>query len=185
MGKKAEYQGYTIESLPQPGEKWRLHILISVNTSQGIQTREFSADVLYATEEEADIHGITFGQRIIDGRVNGQYVSDLKTLERRAAPRFRVQFRTTFCAAAMLEGRGVILDLSMGGCRIESAVPVTPGVSMELRIHVPEMDWPLMVEAATVQWVSGHTFGLAFFQLKESEKQRLDQVITNLTSTPA
>ena len=40
-----------------------------------------------------------------------------------------------------------------------------------------------MIEAATVQWVSGQTFGLAFLRMMESEQQRLEQVIRNLTST--
>jgi hypothetical protein len=37
-----------------------------------------------------------------------------------------------------------------------------------------------MVEAASVQWVSGQIFGLAFFRIPEPEQQRLEQVITNL-----
>ena len=38
-----------------------------------------------------------------------------------------------------------------------------------------------MVEAASVQWVSGQTFGLAFFRIKETELERLGQVIRALT----
>jgi hypothetical protein len=37
-----------------------------------------------------------------------------------------------------------------------------------------------MVEAASVQWVSGQIFGLAFFRISEPEQQRLEQVIRNL-----
>ena len=73
-----------------------------------------------------------------------------------------------------------MLDLSMGGCRIESLVNVEPGLSLELRIFVPDLEWPLMVEAASVQWVSGQIFGLAFFRISEPEQQRLEQVIRNL-----
>ena len=186
MGKKTEYQGYTIESTPHrgdDGDKWQLCILISVQNSHDPKTREFSADALYATEEEADIHGIAFGQRVIDDKVDGWSVSDMKYADRRATPRLRVQFRSTFFVSAMLEGRGVILDLSLGGCRIESPLPMTPGVTLELRIFAPDVEWPLMVEAATVQWVSGQTFGLAFFRITESERQRLGQVIGDLTES--
>ena len=73
-----------------------------------------------------------------------------------------------------------MLDLSTGGCRIESPVTVEPGVSLELRIYAPDIEWPLMIEAANVQWVSGHTFGLAFFRITEPEQQRLGQVISDL-----
>jgi hypothetical protein len=51
---------------------------------------------------------------------------------------------------------------------------------LELRIYGPDLEWPLMVEAASVQWVSGQTFGLAFFRVTETEHQRLEQVISEL-----
>jgi hypothetical protein len=183
MGKTVEYEGYTIQSTPHYAtdrEKWQLRIFISVDDHRGVRTREFSADVVYATEPEADIHGIAFGQRLIDGKVEGRSVMDMKTVDRRATPRLRVEFRTTFSAASTLEGTGIILDLSTGGCRIESPVTVEPGVSLELRIYAPDLEWPLMVEAASVQWVSGQTFGLAFFRVTDAERQRLGRVISHL-----
>jgi len=183
LEKTVEYQGYTIQSAPHhliDGEKWRLRIFISLEDHRGVQTREFSDEVLYATEQEADIHGIAFGRRLIDGKVEGQSVMDMKTTDRRATPRLRVQFRTTFSGSTKLEGTGVMLDLSTGGCRIESPVTVEPGFSLELRIHVPDLEWPLMIEAANVQWVSGQIFGLAFFRITEPEHQRLEQVISAL-----
>ena len=183
MGKTVEYQGYTIQSTPQhpaDGEKWQLRIFISVEDHRGIKTREFSADVLYATESEADVHGIAFGQRLIDGKVEGKSVMDMKTVDRRATPRLHVQFRTTFSSSTQKEGMGAMLDLSLGGCRIESPVPVEPGVLLELRIYAPDIEWPLMIEAANVQWVSGQTFGLAFFRITETEQQRVGKVIEDL-----
>jgi hypothetical protein len=183
MAKTVEYERYIIQSTPQyvtDWEKWRLRIFISLDDHRGVRTREFSAEVLYATEQEADIHGITFGQRLIEGKVEGRSVMDMKTTDRRATPRLRVQFCTTFSASTTREGTGVIRDLSTGGCRIESPVTVEPGVSLELRISVPDLDWPLMIEAASVQWVSGQIFGLAFFQIRDTEHQRLEQVIRDL-----
>jgi len=184
MTKTVEYQGYKIESVPHrlDGEKWRLHIYISVEDSRGVLTRQFAVDSIYATEQEADIHGIAYGQRLIDGKVDGQSVMDMKTTDRRATPRLRVQFRTTFSVGSSVEGMGVMLDISTGGCRIESPVTVEAGASLELRIYAPDTEWPLMIEAASVQWVSGQTFGLAFFRISQAEQQRLDEVITNLNS---
>ena len=183
MAKTLEYEGYTIQSTPQcqtDSEQWQVRIVISFEDHRGVRTREFSAEGLYVTEQEADIHGTTFGQRLIDGKVEGQSVMDLKTEERRAMPRLRVQFRTTFAGASQLEGLGLMHDLSLGGCRIESPVTVVPGFSLELRIHVPELEWPIMIDAASVQWVSGLMFGLAFFRLRKTEQQRLEQVINAL-----
>lgn len=182
MNKTVEYQGYTIESVPHrlDGEQWRLHIFISVQESRGVLTRQFAVDSIYATQQEADIHGIAYGQRLIDGKVDGQSVMDMKMTDRRATPRLRVQFRTTFSVASSVEGMGIMLDLSTGGCRIESPVIVEAGVSLELRIYAPDIEWPLMIEAASVQWVSGQTFGLAFFRITEAEHERLGQVINDL-----
>lgn len=183
MGKTVGYQGYTIQSAPRlmaDGGKWGLHIIISVEHPHAVKMREFSAEVLYASEHEADIHGIAFGQRLIDGKVDGRSVVDLKMPDRRATPRFRVQFRATFSGPTKLEGTGIMLDLSTGGCRVESPVPLAPGVTLELRIYVPDQEWPLMVEGASVQWISGQVCGLAFFQMRDSERQRLGQVITTL-----
>ncbi len=184
MGRQTEYNGYTIASNPlyEPtGNKWQLRIYISVHHAQGVRTRELASDSWYATESEADIHGLAFGQRVIDGKVEGWSVWDMKAQDRRVTPRFKVQFRTTFSSAPTLDGTGTILDLSIGGCRAESAASLTPGHTLELRIYAPGLDWPLMVEAATVQWVGGQTFGLAFFRMSEAERQRLEQVIGDLT----
>ncbi|MBC7838352.1 MAG: PilZ domain-containing protein [Nitrospiraceae bacterium] len=182
MARTITYEGYTIQSTPHEiaGEKWRLHIRITGNDHRGVRTSNFPAQVLYTSEQEADIHGITFGQRVIDGKVEGLSVMDLKPEDRRATPRFRVQFRTTFSVSPKPEATGILLDLSAGGCRIESPLTPEPGFSLELRIHVPDIEWPLMIEGASVQWVSGHMFGLGFVRLREAERERLRQVIERL-----
>jgi len=180
MGKSIDYQGYTIESAPQLGadQMWRLGIFISVEDDRGVRTRTFSPEGVYASEQEADIHGITFGQRLIDGKVEGRSVSDMKTEDRRATPRLQVKFRTTFSSAPIVDGVGVMLDLSSGGCRIESPVSVEPGTTLELHIYAADLDRPLMIDAANVQWVSGQMFGLAFFRITETD--RLGRIISEL-----
>src|SRR6185503_14201101 len=55
---------------------------------------------------------------------------------------------------------------------------ILPGLSLELRIYVPGLDWPLMIDGADVQWVSEETAGLAFVRIREAEQQRLDEVLT-------
>jgi len=183
MEKSVKYQGYKIQSAPHhptEGEPWRLRIFISLDDHRVARAREFSTDGMYATEQETDIHGIAFGQRLIDGKVEGRSVMDMKMANRRAAPRLHVQFSTTFSGSTNLDGTGLILDLSTGGCRIESQVTVEPGISVELRIHVPDLEWPLLIEAASVQWVRDQIFGLAFVRITDTEHQRLGQVIRDL-----
>lgn len=180
--KTVEYQGYSIQSAPRHlnGEKWGMHIFISLQDHRGVRTRQFSTDAVYADEQEAEIHGITFGQRVIDGKVEGHSVFDMKTSNRRGTPRLRVQFRTAFAVSSSLQGVGVLLDLSLGGCRVESPVIVEPGVSLELHIYAPDLGWPVMIEAATVQWVNGQRFGLAFFRVTDDEQQRLGKIVNDL-----
>ena len=72
-----------------------------------------------------------------------------------------------------------MLDLSRGRCRLESPLLILPGLSLELRIYVPGLEWPLMIDGADVQWVSDQTAGLAFVRIRETEQQRLDDVFTS------
>ena len=182
MSKIVEYQGCTILSTPRhigDSEKWGLHIVISVKDIRNVRMREFSSDPVYATEQEAEIHGIAFGQRIIDGRVEGRPGIDIIPSNRRAMPRLRVQFHAAF-SDTKLEGSGVLLDLSQGGCRIKSPIPVKPDASLALHTYASEYGWPLRVAAARVQWVGGQTFGLAFCRITDAEKERLGKMVTTL-----
>lgn len=104
---------------------------------------------------------------------------DMKMEDRRVTPRFRVQFRTTMSSPTEPEETGLVLDLSRGGCRLESPLLILPGLSLELRIYVPGLEWPLMIDGADVQWVSEQTAGLAFVRIRETEQQRLDDVLTS------
>jgi hypothetical protein len=99
--------------------------------------------------------------------------------ERRIQPRFTTQFRSTF-SGKHEEGQGRTLDLSLGGCKIESDTVVMQGETFECRLHVPGFDWPLRIDETTVRWIAGNTFGLAFISLRPEEQAKLTIVINNL-----
>ena len=72
--KALRYHGYTIRSYPRRltnCEEWTIKISISCQTGGVTTVKEYSADSPFASEREADIHGITFGQRIIDNKIPG------------------------------------------------------------------------------------------------------------------
>jgi len=138
------------------------------------------ADLLCSSEPEADIQRNSSGQRLMDGKIEGQSVVDLKIADRRTTPRFRVQIQTILSVATTLEGSGTLRDLSRNGCRVETPVSVAPGVTLGVRIYVPNQKRPLIVEAARVQWVSGRVFGLTFSRIKDNERERLGDTITTL-----
>jgi hypothetical protein len=51
-------------------------------------------------------------------------------------------------------------------------------MTLELHIYAADLDRPLMIDAANVQWVSGQMFGLAFFRITETD--RLGRIISEL-----
>lgn len=99
--------------------------------------------------------------------------------ERRVQPRFTTQFRSTFSGHKQ-EGQGRTVDISAGGCKIESDMKVEPGSKFECRLHVPGLDWPLRIDEATVRWVDGHSFGIAFSRIAPEELAKLKTVLSNL-----
>ena len=183
MAKTVLYEGYAILSSPRyvaEAEKWQLCIAISIRPHGGVKPREFSSEVLYATEQEAELQGIDFGQRLIDGKIDGRSVANMKMENRRTTPRFHGQFRTTVSGPTKTEGTGIMLDLSAGGCQLESSLAIARGQLLELRVAVPGLESPLMIDGARVQWVSGQLIGLAFVRIRKTERQRLDRVIADL-----
>ena len=74
MAKRIRYKHYSIHSVPErvlTSGKWELHITIFWETEGVINMRSFTEAGLYDIEDEADLHGIAFGQRIIDGKIPG------------------------------------------------------------------------------------------------------------------
>lgn len=101
--------------------------------------------------------------------------------ERRVQPRFTTQFRSTF-SGKNKEGQGRTLDISSGGCKIESDMKVVQGATFECRLHVPGLDWPLRIDEATVRWVEGNTFGIAFTRISPEEVSKIEAVLKELES---
>ncbi|MCC6140444.1 MAG: PilZ domain-containing protein [Nitrospira sp.] len=99
--------------------------------------------------------------------------------ERRNQPRFTTQFRSTF-SGGLHEGNGRTLDLSVGGCKIESGMAVDLGDKFECRLHIPDLDWPIMIDEAIVRWVDASTFGLAFTRIRSGEQDKIAAIISKI-----
>lgn len=99
--------------------------------------------------------------------------------ERRIQPRFTAQFRSTFSGSKQ-EGQGRTIDISAGGCKIESDIKVEQGAKLECRIHIPGLDWPLRIDEATVRWIGTNSFGLAFGRMAPDELVKLTSVLADL-----
>jgi hypothetical protein len=183
MSNTVLYEGYAIRSFPkylEEWEKWQFRIVISFKQHGAMQSREFSSEILYLTEHDADIHGIMFGQHLIDGKVEGRSVAEMKVDRRRGVRRFPVQFPSTVSDDTKHEGVGRILDLSVGGCLLDSPWTMTPGRTVALRVQVPGLDRPLVIDGARVQWVKEVLVGLSFIGMRRTEQDRLERVIADL-----
>ncbi len=102
----------------------------------------------------------------------------MKAEDQRTEPRVAVRFHAMVSGSVESEGTGILLDLSRSGCRLESPLLMLPGLSLELRIAVPGLEWALMIDGADVQWADDETAGLAFVRIREAERQRLNNVMT-------
>jgi hypothetical protein len=74
VARRVQYKGYIIKSNPEPvaaSGQWRLRIVIYSQTNGILNMQPFSGPTVYENEEEADIHGVAYGQRIIDEKVPG------------------------------------------------------------------------------------------------------------------
>ncbi len=100
-------------------------------------------------------------------------------MDKRQQPRFTAQFRSTF-SGGQREGQGRTLDLSAGGCKIETDLPVFVGASFECRIYIPGLDWPLRIDEAQVRWVKDNTFGIQFTKIQLDEETKLKEVTASL-----
>ena len=100
-------------------------------------------------------------------------------MEKRQQPRFTSQFRSIF-SGGQREGQGRTLDLSTGGCKIETDLPVVVGALFECRIYVHGLDWPLRIDEGQVRWVKANTFGIQFTKIQPDEEVKLKQVIDSL-----
>lgn len=97
--------------------------------------------------------------------------------EKRQHRRFPVQFRSSFSFVNIVEGEGVLADLSVRGCRIESRIAVKPGTELQLKIHLPHEPAPLGITVAAVRWSRGEIFGVEFTDMKDEEWKRLGRFI--------
>jgi hypothetical protein len=101
--------------------------------------------------------------------------------DRRSTGRFRVEFHTLVSDKSGINDHvGTILDLSLSGCQVRVPIMVYPKLVMELRISAPNVDPPIFVERAVVQWVNGDRFGLHFVVMDKAELIRLARVMAAL-----
>ena len=79
------------------------------------------------------------------------------------------------------DGLGVVLDVSLKGARVMSAVAMTPGDQLVVSLRLPNQVSTMNADA-TVRWGKNQTFGLEFGTLSRTAEIRLRKYLT-LTSS--
>jgi hypothetical protein len=72
VARRVHYKGYVINCNPEPvalSGQWRLRIAIYTKTNGIFKLQPFIGPTVYASEDEVEILGIAYGQRIIDEKV--------------------------------------------------------------------------------------------------------------------
>lgn len=70
---------------------------------------------------------------------------------------------------------GRLLNLSLGGCAIESAAPMDSGLYIALKISLTEEDQAVHIEMGRVQWATHHQSGVKFILLDKHDRQALER----------
>ena len=104
-------------------------------------------------------------------------------MDKRQAPRFKVRLPIAFLGYN-LTGEGIVVNLSLGRCGIESDQNVQQGKQLALRIFMPEQDAPVVVDRAQVRWTARGLFGLEFLAMQQEEQARLRRFVSTLETQP-
>lgn len=97
--------------------------------------------------------------------------------------RIGVRFPVLFTNAQII-GTGVVTDVSVAGCAIETALPLKPGNTLKLELYVKNGLPPIIVSQAVIRSVLHGTAGVQFVEMADSEHTRLNHVVGGMVGVP-
>ena len=100
-------------------------------------------------------------------------------VEQRKHRRHHVNFQGVYSAGSVQVKEAVVLDLSLGGCRVASTIPMPPDTAIQLQIRPLEAA-PIYIPTAIVRWATGYAFGVQFRELPENESKALTRLLWSL-----
>lgn len=101
-------------------------------------------------------------------------------MDLRRQQRFTVHSRSVISGPNRVEWVGTIVNLSKGGCRVETDSQVYSGMHVSLRLDVPNEVSPILIERAAVRWNRGREVGVGFITVVPPHQERLDQLLNRL-----
>jgi hypothetical protein len=100
-------------------------------------------------------------------------------MEQRKHYRAHVEYAASFSGPS-LRGQGIIVNLSVVGCKARSSFVVNKNDALGVLIDVPRYQQPLYISHAIVRWSHEHEFGVEFIQMELVDQQRLCDLVRAL-----
>ena len=101
----------------------------------------------------------------------------------RQYPRFAVVFPISFSGDH--DGDGVVRNLSVAGCCVESHTTVDRKAYLTVRLHAALDQDPIKVAVAVVRWSRVGEFGLEFILMETHDQECLGEFLKTLPPLPA
>jgi PilZ domain-containing protein len=124
------------------------------------------------------------GQRIADRPLSGISPKKANSMETRKHARVPIKYVASF-SGKKSRVSGVVLDLSVAGCRARSATEFNTGEYLDVFIYVPRYVAPLHAALAVVRWSHDQQFGMEFIQMERDDQQRLSELIRMIETAKA
>jgi len=97
-------------------------------------------------------------------------------IDQREYERIPVRFAVSF-SSDRIKGQGNLIELSMGGCSLQTETRLPPGEVLQLSFQASEQDAHIRVEAIVVRSVRPPTVGMEFLRVPSPQKEALRQVV--------
>ncbi len=81
---------------------------------------------------------------------------------------------------AVVEGEGAIVDLSIGGCRLLSDMPLDIGQEYNLILQISFERPPIPVDAAVVRWTDASIYGLKFTSVAPHDESQIRDLLLDI-----
>lgn len=78
---------------------------------------------------------------------------------------------------------GQIVNLSIGGCRLQGAAPIPEGARLRLELDVDGRDKPVIIDEAVVCSRPGPSLGLTFTKVRRDERRRIGRLVKETLSS--
>lgn len=104
---------------------------------------------------------------------------DKTPLDLRDQPRYEVDLAVAYSGDQVV-GRGVVVNISRGGCGIKADATLPIGTFLELSIDLPAPCPARHIDLAVVRWSLGKTFGLDFLQVHPDQETQLRRFLKSL-----